>query len=80
VILDPDLTSVDWYGPGRTNGFSFDGTFVIPLPANLAVRGDLTYTRFKTTFDGVGQITEDEGVFEAVDSTIGGTLKLVVGF
>ena len=42
-----DISSVDWYGPGRASGFGLDGNFVIPLPSNLYVRGALSYERYK---------------------------------
>jgi hypothetical protein len=80
VLEAGDLTSVDWYGPGKTSGLSIDANFVIPLPARLFVRGDVAYTRFKTSFDGVGVITEEEGAFEAVDSNVGFKLGVGVDF
>ncbi len=76
-VLDTgDLSSVDWYGPGSTTGYSLGGNFIVPLPARLFVRGELSFTRFKTSFDGVGQITEDEGVYEAVDGTVSAGVKV----
>ena len=54
--------------------------FVVPLPARMFVRGELSYTRFKTSFDGVGQITDEEGVYEAVDSTVQGSVKIGIQF
>ncbi len=80
VMDSGDLTSVDWYGPGRTGGLSLDGNFVVPLPKKLFVRGDITYTRFKTTFDGVGVLTEEEGAYEAVDSTVSGKVQFGISF
>jgi hypothetical protein len=75
-----DLSSVEWYGPGGSGGWNLDGNFSIPLPSNLYIKGELSYTRIKTTFDGVGQITEDEGVSEAVDSTVGANVKVGISF
>lgn len=80
VLESGDLSSVDWYGPGRTSGLALDASFVIPLPAKLFVRGDFVYSRFKTSFDGAGIITEEEGAFEAVDSTVGITAKVGIDF
>nr|MBA2544923.1 hypothetical protein [Deltaproteobacteria bacterium] len=57
-----------------------DGNFSIPLPSNLFVKGELSYSRIKTTFDGVGVITEAEGVSEAVDSTVAGNVKIGISF
>ncbi len=80
-VLDTgDLSSVEWYGPGSSSGLGLDANFVIPLPANLYVRGELSYTRIKTSFDGVGVITEEEGAFEAVDSNVGGSVKVGIQF
>lgn len=80
-VLDTgDLSSEEWYGPGSSSGLGLDANFVIPLPANLYVRGELTYTRIKTSFDGVGVITEDEGAFEAVDSNVGASVKVGIEF
>ncbi len=80
VLESGDLSSVDWYGPGDTSGLSVDASFVIPLPARLYVRGELAYTRFKTSFDGVGVITEEEGVYDAVDSNVGANVRIGVEF
>ncbi|HEU0037169.1 MAG TPA: hypothetical protein VFQ53_41450 [Kofleriaceae bacterium] len=75
-----DISSTDWYGPGRSSGFAIDGNFVVPLPKNLYVRGELSFTRIKTTFDGVGQITEDEGVSDATDSTVNANVGIGITF
>ncbi len=80
VLESGDLSSVEWYGPGSTSGLSVDGNFVVPLPARMYVRGELSYTRLKTSFDGVGVITEDEGVYEAVDSNVGINVKVGIEF
>jgi len=80
VLDSGDLSSVDWYGPGSTGGFKIDGNFIVPLPARMFVRGELAFTRFKTSFDGVGQITEDEGVYDAVDSTVAANVKVGIEF
>ncbi len=80
VLESGDLSSVEWYGPGSTSGISVDGNFVIPVLKNIYVRGEVSYSRFKTSFDGVGVITEDEGVYEAVDSNVGLNLRVGVEF
>ena len=46
----------------------------------MFVKGELAWTRFKTQFDGVGVITEEEGVYEAKDSTISGSVKVGISF
>jgi hypothetical protein len=80
VLDSGDLSSVEWYGPGRTSGLGIDGHFVVPLPAKMFVKGELAYTRFATSFDGVGVITEEEGVYEAKDSTVSGSVKVGIEF
>ena len=75
-----DLSSVDWYGPGGSGGWHLDGNFSVPLPSNMFVKGELSYTRIKTTFDGVGTITEAEAVSEAVDSTVSANVKVGISF
>jgi len=80
VLETGDLTSTEWYGPGNTSGLSVDANFVIPLPARMFVGGKIEYSRFKTSFDGVGVITEEEGVYEAVDSNVGINVRIGVDF
>ncbi len=75
-----DISSVDWYGPGRASGLGLDASFVIPLPSNLFVQGALAYEKFKISFDGVGQVTEDEDVSESNDSTVNGSLNVGIQF
>ncbi len=75
-----DLNSSEWYGPGGSSGIHLDGNFNIPLPSNLFIKGELSYTRIKTSFDGVGLITEAEGVTEAVDSTVSANVKVGISF
>ncbi|MGE0551415.1 MAG: hypothetical protein AB7O24_13705 [Kofleriaceae bacterium] len=75
-----DISSVDWYGPGRASGLALDGNFVVPLPSNLFLRGELAYQRIKIEFDDVGVITEAEGVYEASDATVNGSLAVGVEF
>ncbi|MGE0870878.1 MAG: hypothetical protein AB7P03_20085, partial [Kofleriaceae bacterium] len=75
-----DISSVDWYGPGRASGLALDGNFVVPLPANLFFRGELSYQRIKIEFDDIGVITEAEGVSTASDATVNGALNVGVEF
>jgi hypothetical protein len=80
VLDQGDLTSVAFYGPGKTNGYGLDASFVVPLPKQLFVRGRLAYKRYKSTFDGVGDITEEEDVFDGTDSTVEGQAAIGVEF
>jgi len=75
-----DISSVDWYGPGRASGYGLDGNFVIPLPKQLYLRGNLGYTKYSIDFDGVGQITEDEGVVSSSDGTVQAQVDLGIEF
>jgi hypothetical protein len=69
------------YGPGTSWGIKLDAHFVIPLPKNLFVRGDINYTRIKSTFDGQGSLIAEEAmVYEASDSVVQGALKLGIEF
>jgi len=75
-----DLSSTDWYGPGQSGGWNLDTNFVVPLPQNMFVEGQLSYVRIKTSFDGAGTITEAEGVGEAIDSNIAASVKVGIAF
>jgi len=75
-----DISSVDWYGPGRASGLGFDANFVIPLPHNLYVNGKLNYEKFRISYDGVGVITEEDGVSESNDATVNGSLDVGIQF
>jgi hypothetical protein len=75
-----DISSVDWYGPGRASGMGLDASFVIPLPQNLYVHGKLNYEKFRISYDGVGVITEEEGVSESNDATVNGSLDIGIQF
>jgi hypothetical protein len=80
VLDNGDMSSLDWYGPGSASGFNLDANFVIPLPKQLFVRGDLNYRRITTDFDGAGIITEEENVFSAADATMNGSVSVGIHF
>ncbi|MEO8702007.1 MAG: hypothetical protein ABI867_18320 [Kofleriaceae bacterium] len=80
VLDSGDLSSTEWYGPGKSSGIQLEGGFVVPLPKDLFINTKLTYSRIKTSFDGVGVITEEEGVIDATDSTVGGTVTVGIKF
>lgn len=80
-ILDTgDVTSEDFFGPGRASGYGLDFDAVIPLPKDLFIRGALAYDKYTIEYDGVGVITEEDGVSESNDSTVNGSLNLGVKF
>lgn len=80
-ILDTgDVTSEDFFGPGRASGYGLDADFVIPLPKNLYVRGAIAYDKYTIEYDGVGTITDEEGVYESNDSTVNGSVNVGINF
>lgn len=80
-ILDTgDVTSEDFFGPGRASGYGLDVDFIIPLPKDLYVRGALAYDKYTITYDGVGVITEEEGVEKSDDSTVNGSVNVGINF
>jgi hypothetical protein len=80
-ILDTgDVTSEDFFGPGRASGYGLDADFVIPLPKDLYIRGALAYDKYTISYDGVGIITEEDGVSESNDSTVNGSLNVGIQF
>jgi len=75
-----DISSTDWYGPGRASGIGLDASFIIPLPQNLFVHGAIAYDKFTISYDGVGVITEEEGVSESKDATVNGSVNVGIQF
>jgi hypothetical protein len=73
-------SEIGWYGPGSTSGVSLDASFSIPLPKRLFVRGELSYRRFSTSLDGVGDLTEDLGVISTADATMNGSVNMGIAF
>ena len=80
VLDQGDLTSTAFYGPGNTSGWGLDAAFVLPLPKQLYVRGKVAYKRYKTTFAGGGDITDEENVFDGTDSTVEGGAAIGIEF
>ena len=80
VLDNGDMSSLDWYGPGSASGFDLDASFVIPLPKQLFVRGELDYRRITTDLDGAGAITEEETVLSATDAVMNGSVNLGIQF
>lgn len=81
TVLDSgDLQSVDFYGPASASGLGLEGSFLIPLPMSLYVRGQLAYQRISLELSGGGQITDDEGVTGGRDSMITGNVNLGIAF
>jgi hypothetical protein len=81
TVLDSgDLQSADFYGPASASGLGFEGSFLIPLPANLYVRGQLAYQRISLDLSGGGQITDDENITGGTDSMITANVNLGIAF
>lgn len=80
VLDNGDMSSLDWYGPGSSSGLALDASFVVPLPKQLFIRGELAYRRFSTSLDGAGIITEEEAVFTTADATMNGSVNLGIQF
>jgi hypothetical protein len=80
VLDNGDMSSLDWYGPGSTSGFNLDASFVIPLPRQLFVRGELSYRRFSTELDGAGVLTEEYTALGASDATMNGSVSVGIEF
>jgi hypothetical protein len=75
-----DLTSEDWYGSGSASGLEFHGSFTVPLPYDMFVKGQLTYRRITTNFNGDGTLTQLWGVVDATDTSVGGAVNVGVQF
>jgi hypothetical protein len=75
-----DLNSVDWYGSGSTSGIELHGGFVVPLPSNLFVHGELNYRRITTNFNGDGTLTQLWGVTDATDTAVGAAVDVGIQF
>jgi hypothetical protein len=81
TVLDSgDLASTDWFGPVSASGLGLEGSFQIPLPENLYVKGVLEYQRISLETSGGGVITDQEGVTGGTDSTIKGSLNIGIAF
>jgi hypothetical protein len=81
TVLDPgDLASTAFYGPASAAGLGLDGSFLIPLPANLYVRGQLSYQRISLELSGGGDITDAEGLTSGTDSLVLGNVNLGIAF
>ncbi len=72
-----DLISQDWNGPGSTSGLNLDANFVIPLPKQLYVRGEVAFRRYATEFSGPDNF---DGNLSADDSTVNGSAHVGIAF
>lgn len=81
TVLDTgDLSSVMAYGPVSASGLGLEGSFLIPLPQNLYVRGELSYQRISLETSGVGELTEASGVTDGTDSIVKGSVNVGIAF
>jgi hypothetical protein len=81
TVLDAgDLAGVDWFGPADASGLGVHGSFVVPLPASLYVRGELSYQRISLELTGGGIIADEEGISSGTDALIRGHLNVGIAF
>jgi hypothetical protein len=80
LLSTGDISSEDWFGAGTAWGMTLDGDFVIPLPSNLFVKGDLEYRRVTIDFEGSGALVPTYGMWGATDSAITGSAVLGITF
>ena len=81
TVLDAgDLASTDFFGPAQASGLGLEGSFLIPLPASLYVRGQLSYQRISLDLSGGGVIADQEGVTSGTDSSVVGNVNLGIAF
>jgi hypothetical protein len=81
TVLDSgDLASIEWFGPVNASGLGLEASVLIPLPANLYVRGQLSYQRISLETSGGGQLTDDEAVTGGTDSLITGHVNIGIAF
>jgi hypothetical protein len=80
VFDSGDLASTDWFGPVSASGLGLEGSFQIPLPENLYVRGELSFQRISLETSGGGVITDEEGVTGGSDSVVRGSVNVGIAF
>ena len=80
LLSTGDISSQDWFGAGTAWGMTLDGDFVVPLPSNLYVKGDLEYRRVTIDFEGSGALVPTYGMWGATDSAITGSAVLGIHF
>ena len=78
VTDNGSMSDLDWYGPGSASGFALDGNFVIPLPKQLYVRGEIKFRRITTEFDAPDLSAEQAR--SASDGTVNGTVHVGIRF
>ena len=72
------MSDIDWMGPGTATGWAADANFVIPLPKDLYVRGEIKYRRFAMEFDAPDLSAEQ--AYSAKDGTVAGTAHIGIHF
>jgi hypothetical protein len=80
LLSTGDISSEDWFGAGTAWGMVLDGNFIIPLPSQLYVKGDLEYRRVAIDFEGSGMLVPTYGMWGATDSSITGSAVLGINF
>jgi hypothetical protein len=59
---------------------TLDADFVIPLPSDLFVRGDIEYRRVDIDFEGSGMLVPTYGTWSSSDSAITGYANIGINF
>lgn len=72
------LVDIEWYGPANTSGLELGADFVIPLPKQLYVRGEVNFRRYSSSFQAAD--LSAEGADSADDSTVNGAGFIGVAF
>lgn len=81
TVLDTgDLSSTEFFGPATASGLGLEGSFVIPLPASLYVRGQLAYQRIGLQLSPGGVIADEEGISSGKDAQVRGNVNVGIAF
>ncbi len=78
VTSQGSLVDIGWYGPANTSGLELGADFVIPLPKQLYVRGEVNFKRYASSFQAADVATEVAD--SADDSTVNGSAFIGVAF
>jgi hypothetical protein len=72
------IVDIDWQGPANTSGLELGADFVIPLPKQLYVRGEVNFRRYSSEFQAADAAADPAD--SADDSTVSGTGYIGVAF
>lgn len=72
------IVETTWQGPANTSGLELAADFVIPLPKQLYVRGEVNFRRYSSEFQAPD--VADDPADSADDSTVNGAAYIGVAF